>query len=82
VRKDRQRLRTAYHAAGVPEYWLIDARGEQVFFEINIRYASEYQPAAVDATGFQRSTVLACGYLLQRTRDQLGYWQYTVKTQV
>src|SRR5262249_34297703 len=34
VHKDTQRLRTLYHRAGIPEYWLIDARGAEIEFQI------------------------------------------------
>ena len=34
VIKDEKKLRAAYHAAGIPEYWLIDARGEAISFQI------------------------------------------------
>ena len=34
VRKDTEQLRTAYHRAGISEYWLIDALGEEIIFQI------------------------------------------------
>jgi len=78
VKKDTQHLRTAYGSAGVPEYWLIDARGEEVSFQINHLVAGKYSPSAVDAEGFQASAVLACRYQLTRCRDAAGYWQYSL----
>jgi len=78
VTKDRRRLYAAYHAAGVPEYWLVDARGEQLSFQINTLAADQYQSAAVDAEGFQDSAVLSCHYQLRRHRGKGGYWQYTL----
>jgi len=76
VAKDTQRLRVAYYAAGVPEYWLVDARGKDLFFQINVQGTDQYQPATVDAAGFQNSAILACGYRLNRRRGKGGYWQY------
>src|SRR5207253_1770358 len=34
VEKDTETLRDLYWQAGIPEYWLVDARGEAVTFEI------------------------------------------------
>lgn len=79
VKKDTQRLLAAYHAAGVQEYWLVDARGEEVSFQINARAAGQYQPAAMDSNGFQKSDVMACHYRLHRTRGKHGYWQYALE---
>jgi len=79
VVKDRQRLLAAYHAAGVPEYWLADARGSQLSFQIHVLDADRYRPADVDPDGFQRSTVLDCNYRLRRERGKRGYWQYRLE---
>lgn len=79
VAKDTQRLRAAYHAAGVPEYWLVDARGKDLFFQINLLAPDHYHPAAVDAEGFQDSAVLACRCQLRRRRGKGGYWQYMLE---
>ena len=35
VKKDTERLPAAYHAAGIREFWLIDARGVEVRFTIH-----------------------------------------------
>src|SRR5205807_2279951 len=34
VEKDTRLLRTAYHRAGIREYWLVDARGPELVFQI------------------------------------------------
>ncbi len=34
VQKDTEWLRAAYHRAGIPEYWLIDAQYDEVLFQI------------------------------------------------
>src|ERR1019366_9572158 len=34
VKKDKRELRESYHKAGVGEYWIIDARGEEIDFQI------------------------------------------------
>src|SRR5262249_45124584 len=42
VGKDTRRLLAAYHRAGIPEYWLIDARGDTVVFQILVRKPEGY----------------------------------------
>jgi len=71
-RKDTERLPTAYYRAGVSEFWLIDARGEDLLFRIHRRAATQYEPAATDAEGYQHSTVLDRRYRLQRSRNPKG----------
>ena len=45
VQKDTKRLREAYHRAGVPEYWLVDARGQEIVFQILIWQKEDYVAA-------------------------------------
>jgi Uma2 family endonuclease len=56
VHKDCVQLRDAYHRAGIPEYWLIDARGEELSFQILIHRKTGYV-AAGSRAGWQRSRV-------------------------
>lgn len=72
VRKDTERLPAAYYQAGVTEFWLIDARGEDLLFRIHHRGPSQYEPAAPDADGYQHSTVLNRSYRLDRSRNPKG----------
>jgi len=77
VKKDSQRLRAAYHAAGIPEYWLADARAAQLSFRIlHHDDDDDYRPADIDDDGYQRSRVLGLRYLLTRRRGLGGFWQY------
>jgi Uma2 family endonuclease len=77
VGKDTDRLREAYHKAGIPEYWLIDARGEELSFQVLLRRQRRYAPAPV-RDGWQRSGVLGRSLRLERRRDDLGLWEYTL----
>jgi len=72
VRKDTERLPAAYYRAGVSEFWLIDARGEDLLFCIHHRGATQYEPAETDADGYQYSTVLERRYRLDRSRNPSG----------
>jgi Uma2 family endonuclease len=76
VRKDTQQLRIAYHAAGIPEYWLIDARGEEIDFRILWYTPTEYV-SAPEKNGWQESRVFKRKFRLQRRRGRLNLWEYT-----
>jgi Uma2 family endonuclease len=80
VTKDTQRLPAAYHAAGVAEFWLVDARGADLFFQIHRRGQTVYEPAPADPDGYQYSTVLSAWYRLDRSRNQRGRIDYDLLT--
>lgn len=77
VGKDTQRLRAAYQRAGIREYWLIDARGEDIVFQILYWRKNGYVAAPVQ-DGWQRSPVFGRRFRLERQRDPLGLWEYTL----
>jgi Uma2 family endonuclease len=72
VRKDTERLPGLYYAAGVREFWLVDARGPDLLFRIHRPGASGYGPAPASPDGFQYSAVLDRWYQLHRTRNRHG----------
>jgi Uma2 family endonuclease len=80
VQKDTQRLREAYHRAGVAEYWLIDARGDDLVFQVLHRRKHGYAAAPVK-DGWQRSRVFGRSFRLERRRDDFGLWEYTLHVQ-
>jgi Uma2 family endonuclease len=80
VRKDTRRLRELYHRAGVPEYWLIDARGEEIVFQILVRGDTDYEPAEVGRGGWQTSRVFGRRFRLTRRRGRRDLWEYTLQT--
>ena len=65
VAKDTDWQFDNYHAAGVPEYWLIDARGPEVAFDIWKRGAKGYT-AARKSAGWMKSVVLGRSFRLTR----------------
>ena len=73
--KDHRRLRSAYARAGVPEYWLIDARGDKIDFAILALARGRYRPSA-PAGRPQRSEVLGVAFRLSRARNRVGRWSY------
>jgi Uma2 family endonuclease len=78
VRKDTKRLPGAYFEADVREYWLIDARGKRLQFQIHRRGNDAFEEVQADADGFQSSAVLQCRYRLERERGLGGFWRYEV----
>ena len=76
VGKDRRRLPPAYFAAGVTEFWLIDARGPELEFVIHHRGESGFVPVTVGVDGDQPSTVFSCGFRLIRGRNARGRYFY------
>ncbi len=72
VRKDTERLPAAYYRAGVSEFWLVDARGDDLLFRIHRRGPSRYEPAEPDADGYHHSDVLDRSYRLDRGRNAKG----------
>jgi Uma2 family endonuclease len=77
VKKDLVRLRGAYHRADIREYWIVDARGEDLSFQILLRRKIRYV-AAPNTEGWQRSKVFSRSFRLERVRDEYGLWEYTL----
>jgi Uma2 family endonuclease len=75
VKKDTERLPAAYHAAGIREFWLIDARGAEVRFTIH-RWEPTGYVASITADGHGSSTVFGCGFALVRSRNAAGRFIY------
>jgi Uma2 family endonuclease len=74
VEKDTVQLRRAYFQAGIPEYWLVDARGDEILFQI-LRPSDEgYAPVPVE-DGWQASAVFKRSFRLERQQDAFG-WVY------
>ena len=75
VTKDKRELRQAYHRAGIREYWIIDARGEEISFTVLAWRKSGYA-AAAHHDGWVRSRVFGREFRLTRKRDRRGGWKY------
>ena len=70
-------LRAAYHKAGVREYWIIDARGDEIDFQI-LHWRKTGYAAAPRKAGWQRSRVFGRSFKLTRSRDRRGGWRYVL----
>jgi Uma2 family endonuclease len=75
VVKDTKVLRQLYWEAGVPEYWLIDARGETPLFDLLRRQARGYALARRQG-GWARSAVFGRAFQLTQQADPLGHPQF------
>jgi Uma2 family endonuclease len=79
ARKDRRRLPPLYARAGVPELWLVDARGPEVRFEIFRLGPEGYLLQAADADGWAASPVLGRAFRLTRRAARLARWAYELE---
>ena len=79
-RKDTKLLREAYFKAGISEYWLVDALGEEINFQVLVSGADGY--VAVEAQDdWMASPTFGCSFRLSREKDEDGFWQYTLHVQ-
>jgi Uma2 family endonuclease len=76
VKKDTVDLRSSYHRAGIPEYWIIDARGNELKFSLLQHGPDGYVEALVQMNGTRHSVVLDANVRLTRETDRIGGWQY------
>jgi Uma2 family endonuclease len=58
VKKDTKRLPPLYARAGVPEIWLVDARNEDLRFEIHTLHGGRYETVRQDGEGWVHSPCL------------------------
>jgi Uma2 family endonuclease len=78
VERDTITLRELYWRAGIPEYWLVDARGDRLAFEILRRTAKGYVSTRKQG-GWVKSAVFGKSFRLTQRTDELGYPQYTLE---
>jgi Uma2 family endonuclease len=76
--KDTVVLREAYWEAGIPEYWLVDARGDQPDFRILKSTPTGYTETRKVA-GWQRSAIYRKSFRLLRGVNRLGHPEFTLE---
>ena len=81
VGKDTVRLRAAYFAAGVREYWILDGRGGGLAFDLLTRTddADGWTEAAPDADGYRVSPVLDRRVRIDRGTNPVGGVRWDVR---
>jgi Uma2 family endonuclease len=80
VRKDTKLLRDGYFRAGVQEYWLVDALGEPISFQILVPGSSSFI-AVEPKSGWLFSPTFNCSFRLGREKDVDGLYLYTLHVQ-
>jgi Uma2 family endonuclease len=77
--KGTEWLMSAYHNAGIPEYWLIDARtDDDLRFDIYKRGTRGYT-ASRKSDGWVKSVVLSKQFRLTRSEGKSGYVRFTLE---
>jgi Uma2 family endonuclease len=79
VTKDTRRLPHLYAQAGVPELWLVDARGNNLRFQAFSLRAGSYLPAEPDSEGWIWSEGLRHFFRLTRRATPRGTWRYALE---
>jgi Uma2 family endonuclease len=79
VAKDTEWLFRQYFEAGVSEYWLADARGDDLLFQIHHRTKSGFKRAPRDKESYQQSRILDARYRFEREEDLNDTWFYTLR---
>jgi len=77
VRKDTVELLDSYWRAGIPEYWLVDARTAPARFDI-FRHTAERYVAHEAQDGWLVSEVFGRMFQLSQQADRLGHPLYTL----
>ncbi len=78
VRKDYELLREAYGKAGIREYWLVDARGDRLEFQILKHTSKGYSPTRM-VGGWLKSSVFRNSFRLLRLTNKRGNPQFTLE---
>lgn len=78
VSKDTSVLRDLYWRAGIDEYWLVDARGEELKFDIFQKSAEGYV-ATDQQSGWLKSSVFDKSFRLLGAEDPLGHPEFTLE---
>ncbi|MCI0463367.1 MAG: Uma2 family endonuclease [Gemmataceae bacterium] len=78
VEKDTETLRDLYWRAGIREYWLVDARGERLIFEI-LRHTPRGYTRVRPQGGWLKSAVFGKAFRLTRQDDEQGNPEYTLE---
>lgn len=78
VHKDTEVLFELYWRAGVREYWLVDARGKKLDFDIFRHTKSGYKRTR-SKSGWLKSNIFGRSFRLHRETDRLGDPQYVLQ---
>jgi len=77
--KDTKRLPPRYARAGVPELWLLDARGDRLRFELRVLENGAYRLARPDRKGWVHSPLLGGKVRVTRRPAHQSGWLYELE---
>lgn len=77
-KKDNQTLFEAYFEAGVGEYWLVDARGDEIEFNIYKRGPKKYA-VTKKQDGWVKSAAFGKSFRLTSSKDETGHPEFTLE---
>ncbi len=77
VQKDTVVLRELYWQANIPEYWLVDVRGDHLEFDI-LRHGRQGYVATRKQAGWVKSAVLSRSFRMTARPDATGNPEYTL----
>jgi Uma2 family endonuclease len=80
VRKDKVDLRQAYWEAGIPEYWLVDARKGPLSFDV-LRHGTRGYVAGRKQQGWVKSAVFGRRFRLVQRTSPLGHPDYVLEVE-
>jgi Uma2 family endonuclease len=78
ARKDLKEMRQKYHHARICEFWIVDAQGEEIFFQILV-WRRQGFVAVRPVNGWHRSRIFGRSFRLTRKRQRMGFWQYKLE---
>lgn len=78
VAKDTVQLRDLYWRAGIQEYWLVDARGDRLEFDI-LQHSARGYLATRKLGGWLKSRVFGKSFRLTREPDAIGNPDYNLE---
>ncbi|MCI0701772.1 MAG: Uma2 family endonuclease [Planctomycetia bacterium] len=78
-KKDNQTLFEAYYEAGISEYWLVDARGEEIEFNIYKHGSKKYTVVKKQPGGWVKSAVFGKSFRRTRGKDATGNPEFTLE---
>jgi len=70
VEKDEVKLYESYWKAGIPEYWLLDARADEIRFDLNRHGAGRYE-VVEPVDGWRASGIFGKSIRIDRTGDEI-----------
>jgi Uma2 family endonuclease len=77
-RKDKVLLKEAYFLAGVREYWIVDATGDDVKLSVLARGKKEFSLIRAKESWYP-SSVFGSAFRITRQRAKDGLWDYTLE---